>query len=138
MIIALKNPIRSFAEVDFIGLRWFLDFSKKFIEVLPSRELNELREKILMQFLANHCMINLPELGCSITGLAYLRCLLVCHKLLEFPVEGAVLEGGEEGVQFGEVGALRGLLALDGCDDGGKFLLEGKRGNGHFQISEYL
>jgi hypothetical protein len=39
-----------------------------------------------------------------------------------------VLEGGEEGVQFGEVGALRGLLALDGFDDGGEFLLEGKRG----------
>jgi hypothetical protein len=36
-----------------------------------------------------------------------------------------VLEGGEEGVQFGEVGALRGLLALDGFDDGGEFLLEG-------------
>jgi len=28
-----------------------------------------------------------------------------------------VLEGGEEGVQLGEVGALRGLLALDGFDE---------------------
>lgn len=46
----------------------------------------------------------------------------------KFPAKGAVLEGGEEGVQLGEVGALRGLLALDGFDDGGKFLLEGKRG----------
>jgi hypothetical protein len=43
-----------------------------------------------------------------------------------------VLEGGEEGVQFGEVGALRGLLALDGFDDGGEFLLEGKRGKWDF------
>ena len=44
-----------------------------------------------------------------------------CSKL---PAEGAVLEGGEEGVQFGEVGALRGLLALDGFDDGGEAVLE--------------
>jgi hypothetical protein len=51
---------------------------------------------------------------------------------LQFPAEGAVLEGGEEGVQFGEVGALRGLLALDGFDDGGEFLLEGKRGKWDF------
>ena len=47
---------------------------------------------------------------------------------LQFPPKRAVLEGGEEGVQFGEVGALRGLLALDGFDDGGEFLLEGKWG----------
>jgi hypothetical protein len=46
----------------------------------------------------------------------------------EFPAKGAVLEGGEEGVQCGEVGALHGLLALDGFDDGGEFLLEGQRG----------
>ena len=46
----------------------------------------------------------------------------------KFPAKGAVLEGGEEGVQLGEVGALRGLLALDGFDDGGEFLLERKRG----------
>jgi hypothetical protein len=46
----------------------------------------------------------------------------------KLPAEGAVLEGGEEGVQFGEVGALRGLLALDGFDDGGEFLLEGEWG----------
>jgi len=52
----------------------------------------------------------------------------------KFPAEGAVLEGGEEGVQFGEVGALRGLLALDGFDDGGEFLLEGKRGKWNFVI----
>ena len=39
-----------------------------------------------------------------------------------------MLESGEEGVQFGEVAALRGLLALDGSNDGGEFLLEGKRG----------
>ncbi len=53
---------------------------------------------------------------------------------LQFPAKGAVLEGGEEGVQFGEVGALRGLLALDGFDDGGEFLLEGKRGAHHFDL----
>ena len=46
----------------------------------------------------------------------------------KFPAKGAVLEGGEEGVQFGEVGALRGLLALNGFDDGGEFLLEGEWG----------
>ena len=46
----------------------------------------------------------------------------------KFPAKGAVLEGGEEGVQFGEMGALRGLLALDGFDDGGEFLLEGEWG----------
>lgn len=39
-----------------------------------------------------------------------------------------MLEGGEEGVQLGEVGALFFLLALDGFDDGGEFLLEGERG----------
>jgi len=49
-----------------------------------------------------------------------------------------VLEGGEERVQFGEVAALRGFLALDGLDDGGEFLLEGKRGERHHQISEYF
>ena len=37
-----------------------------------------------------------------------------------------MLEGGEEGVQFGEVGTLSGLLALDGFDDDGEFLLEGE------------
>jgi len=55
----------------------------------------------------------------------------------EFPAEGAVLEGGEEGVQFGEVGALRGFLALDGFDDGGEFLLEGKRGEDDFDGSQF-
>ena len=44
-----------------------------------------------------------------------------------------MLEGGEEGVQLGEVGALCGLLALDGFDDGGEFLLEGKRGEWDFR-----
>ena len=33
-----------------------------------------------------------------------------------------MLEGGEKGVQFGEVRALCGLLALDGFDDGGEVL----------------
>jgi len=43
-----------------------------------------------------------------------------------------VLEGGEEGVQLGEVGALRGLLALDGFDDGREFSLDGERGERNF------
>ena len=42
----------------------------------------------------------------------------------KFPAKGAVLEGGEEGVQLSEVGALGGLLVLDGFDDGGELLLE--------------
>ena len=46
----------------------------------------------------------------------------------KFPAEGAVLEGGEEGVQFGEVGTLPGLLPLHGFHDGGETALEGKRG----------
>jgi hypothetical protein len=54
------------------------------------------------------------------------------EKSSQFPAKRAVLEGGEEGVQFGEVGALRGLLPLDGFDDGGEFLLEGKRGEWDF------
>ncbi len=56
----------------------------------------------------------------------------------KFPAEGAVLEGGEEGVQLGEVGALRGLLALDGFDDGGEFLLEGKRRVYDWKLSQIL
>jgi hypothetical protein len=50
----------------------------------------------------------------------------------KFPPEGAVLEGGEEGVQFGEVDALRGLLALNGFDDGGEILSEEKRGERYY------
>jgi hypothetical protein len=34
------------------------------------------------------------------------------------------LQGGEEGVEFVEVGALASLLLLDGPDDGGKSALE--------------
>ena len=49
-----------------------------------------------------------------------------------------MLEGGEEGVQLGEVGALGGLLALDGFDDGGEFLLEGKRGEDNWQLPQLL
>ena len=49
-----------------------------------------------------------------------------------------MLEGGEEGVQFGEVGALRGLLALDGFDDGREFLLEGKWGKWDWESAKNL
>jgi hypothetical protein len=34
------------------------------------------------------------------------------------------LEGGEEGVEFGEVGAEAGFLGFDGLDDGGEAVLE--------------
>ena len=34
------------------------------------------------------------------------------------------MQGGEEGVEFGQVGALAGFLLLDGLDDGGEAVLE--------------
>lgn len=34
--------------------------------------------------------------------------------------ESPLLQGGEEGVEFGEVGALCCILLLDGLGDGGK------------------
>jgi hypothetical protein len=37
------------------------------------------------------------------------------------------LQGGEEGVEFGEVGSLAGLLVFDGFDDGGEAVLEVER-----------
>ena len=55
---------------------------------------------------------------------------------LQFPAEGAVLEGGEEGVEFGEVGALPGLLPIHGFHDGGESALEGKRGKNHFYSTQ--
>ena len=39
------------------------------------------------------------------------------HHDSEIAVEGARLQGGEEGVEFGQVGALAGFLMLDGFDD---------------------
>ena len=39
------------------------------------------------------------------------------HSGSEVSSEGAGLQGGEEGVEFGQVGALAGLLLLDGVDD---------------------
>ena len=41
--------------------------------------------------------------------------------------EGAVLQGGEEGVQLGEGGAVRGFQFVDGGDAAGEILLEGER-----------
>ena len=46
------------------------------------------------------------------------------HNGSEVSSEGAVLQGGEEGVEFGQVGALAGLLLLDGLDDGCEAVLE--------------
>ena len=51
----------------------------------------------------------------------------VTHGGLEFPLEGAGLEGGEERVEFFQVRALAGLLLLDGFDDGGEAVLEIER-----------
>ena len=42
------------------------------------------------------------------------------HRGSEVPTEGARLQGGEEGVEFGQVGALAGFLLLDGLDDCGE------------------
>ncbi len=46
----------------------------------------------------------------------------------KLPPEGAVLEGGEEGVEAGELLAVARLLPLDRLDRGGEGLLEGERG----------
>ena len=46
------------------------------------------------------------------------------HGSSEVSPEGAGLQGGEEGVEFGEVGSLAGLLVFDGFDYGGKAMLE--------------
>ena len=45
----------------------------------------------------------------------------------EIAVEGAGLQRCEESVEFGEVGALGGLLLFDGFGDGGEATLEVKR-----------
>ena len=42
----------------------------------------------------------------------------------EFPPEGAVLEGGEERVQLGQRGAVRGLQLLHGGDAAGEVVLK--------------
>jgi len=46
-----------------------------------------------------------------------------------------MLEGGEEGVEAGEVLAVAGLLFLDRLDRGGEGLLEGERGEWKFKTS---
>ena len=46
------------------------------------------------------------------------------HSGSEVSPEGAGLQRGEEGVQFGQVGALARLLLFDGVDDGGEAVLE--------------
>ena len=50
------------------------------------------------------------------------------HSGSEVSPEGAGLQGGEEGVEFGEVGALAGFLVFDGFDDGREAKLEVERG----------
>ena len=46
------------------------------------------------------------------------------HRDLEVSSEGAGLQGGEEGVEFGQMGALASLLAFDGFGDGGEAVLK--------------
>ena len=46
------------------------------------------------------------------------------HRGLKVSSEGAGLQRGKEGVEFGEVGSLAGLLLLDGLDDGGEVKLK--------------
>ena len=48
----------------------------------------------------------------------------------ELPAEGAVLEGGEERVQLGQRGAVRGLQLLHGGDAAGEFALQREGWNG--------
>lgn len=52
------------------------------------------------------------------------------HRNSEVASEGAGLQGGEEGFEFGQVCALEGLLLLDRFDDGGEAVLEVKRRQG--------
>ena len=49
------------------------------------------------------------------------------ERLRGLPAKGTGLQGGEEGVEFGEVGALAGLLAFDGFGDGGETPSGGRR-----------
>ena len=53
------------------------------------------------------------------------------HGGSEFSAEGTGLQGGEEGVEFGEVGTLAGPLLFDGFDDYGKAMLEVEGGSGN-------
>ena len=56
----------------------------------------------------------------------------------EVSAEGEGLQGGEEGVELGQVGSLVDFLLLDGFDDGGEAALEvegGKRDLGGFELS---
>ena len=57
------------------------------------------------------------------------------HGGSEVSPEGAGLQGGEEGVEFGEVGALAGPSVFDGFDDVGEAVLEVE---GEEQEPEYL
>ena len=52
----------------------------------------------------------------------------------ERPAEGAGLQGGEQGVQFGQVGAHSGFLPLDGFEDGGEAVLKGKVWQKHLEL----
>lgn len=60
---------------------------------------------------------NRVRLGCSATH-------LFTVNELQFPVEGALLEGGEEGVEFAELGAHPCLLRFHLLHDGREALLE--------------
>jgi len=55
----------------------------------------------------------------------------VAHS--EFATEGAVLEGGEKVIQFGECGAVCGFEGLDGLNARGEDLLKGERGEQNFE-----
>ena len=51
------------------------------------------------------------------------------HSGSEVSPEGTRLQRGEDGVEFGQVGALAGFLLLDGFDDCGVAVLEVRRRN---------
>ncbi len=55
---------------------------------------------------------------------------------LELAAEGAVLEGGEEGVELGEGRALGGSEFFDGGDAAGKGLLDGYWRKAHWQLPD--
>jgi hypothetical protein len=61
---------------------------------------------------------------------------MIAVMILQLSPESPVLEGGEEGVQFGQRGAVRGLQLLHGAHPPGEFALEFDGGNWDYQAAQ--